>query len=77
MHMHADRDDAVLVRSAIELGHNLGMTVVAEGVEESAHVTALQTFGCDIAQGYHYARPMPAAELTAWIHTHQLTTSQP
>jgi diguanylate cyclase len=77
MHMHADRDDAVLVRGAIELGHNLGMTVVAEGVEEAAHVSALQAFGCDIAQGYHYARPMPAADLAAWIHTHQLTATKP
>jgi EAL domain-containing protein (putative c-di-GMP-specific phosphodiesterase class I) len=75
MHMHADRDDAVLVRGAIELGHNLGMTVVAEGVEDTAHVTALRAFGCDIAQGYHYARPMPAAELASWIHSHHLTAS--
>jgi diguanylate cyclase len=69
MHMDADPEDAVLVRGAIELGHNLGMTVVAEGVEGAAHVTALQALGCDIAQGYHYARPMPPADLTAWFRT--------
>ncbi|GAA1542934.1 hypothetical protein GCM10009827_073190 [Dactylosporangium maewongense] len=67
LHMDADHDDAVLVRGAIELGHNLGMTVVAEGVEGIAHVAALQALGCDIAQGYHYARPMPAADLSRWI----------
>jgi diguanylate cyclase (GGDEF)-like protein len=69
MHMDDDPEDAVLVRGAIELGHNLGMTVVAEGVEGAAHVTALQQLGCDIAQGYHYARPMPPADLTAWFRT--------
>jgi diguanylate cyclase (GGDEF)-like protein len=50
--------DAVLVRTAIDLGHNLGLTVVAEGVEGEEHVQALRALGCDIAQGYHYARPM-------------------
>jgi diguanylate cyclase (GGDEF)-like protein len=67
LHMDTDHDDAVLVRGAIELGHNLGMTVVAEGVEGLAHVAALRALGCDIAQGYHYARPMPAADLQAWL----------
>jgi diguanylate cyclase (GGDEF)-like protein len=50
--------DAVLVRTAIDLGHNLGLTVVAEGVEGAEQVHALRELGCDIAQGYHYARPM-------------------
>ena len=62
-----DNDDAILVRSAIDLGHNLGLTVVAEGVERAEHVAALRRFGCDIAQGFHYARPMPPAQLLAWI----------
>ena len=72
--MDTDRDDAVLVRGAIELGHNLGMTVVAEGVEGTAHVAALEELGCDIAQGYHYARPMPAADVTEWIGRRNLTS---
>jgi diguanylate cyclase (GGDEF)-like protein len=55
--------DAVLVRTAIDLGHNLGLTVVAEGVEGAEHVQALRALGCDIAQGYHYARPMLAEAL--------------
>jgi diguanylate cyclase (GGDEF)-like protein len=66
-HMDTDHEDAVLVRGAIELGHNLGMTVVAEGVEVNAHAQALQELGCDIAQGYHYARPMPADQLDEWL----------
>ena len=60
-------NDAVLVRSAIDLGHNLGLTVVAEGVEKAEHVDALRDFGCDVAQGYHYARPMPPDEVASWL----------
>jgi diguanylate cyclase (GGDEF)-like protein len=65
--MIANEHDAVLVRTAIDLGHNLGLTVVAEGVEEPEHVSALRALDCDIAQGYHYARPMPAADVTALL----------
>jgi diguanylate cyclase (GGDEF)-like protein len=72
LHMtDGDNDDAILVRSAIDLGHNLGLTVVAEGVERPDHVAALQQLGCDVAQGYHYARPMPAPQLLTWIHDHR------
>ncbi|WP_327001382.1 bifunctional diguanylate cyclase/phosphodiesterase [Dactylosporangium sp. NBC_01737] len=63
----ADDDDAVLVRSAVDLGHNLGMTVVAEGVEHAGQVEALRRLGCDIAQGFHYARPEPADRLQRWL----------
>ncbi|WP_324278491.1 EAL domain-containing protein [Blastococcus brunescens] len=56
--------DAVLVRTAIDLGHNLGLTVVAEGVEGAEHVAALRALGCDIAQGYHYARPMGGEQMS-------------
>jgi EAL domain-containing protein (putative c-di-GMP-specific phosphodiesterase class I) len=65
--MTENEHDAVLVRTAIDLGHNLGLTVVAEGVEQLAHVTALRALECDVAQGYHFARPMPAAALTALL----------
>src|SRR2546423_7052063 len=67
--MTDDDNDAILVRSAIDLGHNLGLTVVAEGVERADHVLALRRLGCDTAQGYHYARPMPAAGLAAWVRS--------
>jgi diguanylate cyclase (GGDEF)-like protein len=72
LNMDTDHSDAVLVRGAIDLGHNLGLTVVAEGVEGSQHVTALQILGCDVAQGYHYARPMPADNLITWIRHHHI-----
>ncbi|WP_433203204.1 putative bifunctional diguanylate cyclase/phosphodiesterase [Dactylosporangium sp. CS-047395] len=74
-HMHVDQDDAILVRGAIELGHNLGMTVVAEGVEGTAHAAALLRLGCDIAQGYHYARPMPGSDIEQWLRTHTATSA--
>ena len=62
--MTTNAQDAVLVRTAIDLGHNLGLTVVAEGVEGPEHVEALRELGCDIAQGFHYARPMAAEHMT-------------
>ncbi len=62
--MTVTEQDAVLVRTAIDLAHNLGLTVVAEGVEGPEHVAALRELGCDIAQGYHFARPMPAGDVS-------------
>jgi len=59
--------DACLVRSIIELGHNLDLQVVAEGVEDQATVDLLTTLGCDYAQGFHFARPLPVADFTAWL----------
>lgn len=59
----ANSHDAVLVRSTIDLGHSLGLRVVAEGVEEQEALDLLGLFGCDIAQGYLIARPMPVTIL--------------
>jgi EAL domain-containing protein (putative c-di-GMP-specific phosphodiesterase class I) len=64
LRMEASEDDAVIVRSTIDLGHNLGLKVVAEGVETVETWGQLQKLGCDIAQGYYLSRPMPAAEVT-------------
>jgi diguanylate cyclase (GGDEF)-like protein len=65
----AEQADAVLVRSAVDLGHNLGLSVVAEGVEDASTLSALQDLGCDVAQGYYVARPMPASEFDVWLST--------
>ena len=54
-----NRSDASIVQSATDLGHNLGLTVVAEGVEDLATLTALEASGVDVAQGFHVGRPMP------------------
>lgn len=59
--------DAVIVRSAIELGHQLGLTVIAEGVEDEATWQGLRELGCDGAQGYTFARPMAFRELGRWL----------
>jgi diguanylate cyclase len=60
--MDTDHDDAVLVRSIIELGRNLGLRVTAEGVETASAHHTLQELGCDFAQGFHISRPVPADE---------------
>ena len=62
MRMETDRDDAVLVRSIIELGRNLGLRVTAEGVETASVHETLRRLGCDFAQGFHLGRPVPAEE---------------
>jgi EAL domain-containing protein (putative c-di-GMP-specific phosphodiesterase class I) len=67
MHMVEDRRAAAIVKSTIELAHNLGMTVVAEGTSNRAIWDALQAFGCDEAQGYYVAEPFPAADFGAWL----------
>jgi predicted signal transduction protein with EAL and GGDEF domain len=62
-----DRHDRAIVRSTIELAHDLGLTVVAEGVEDSAAWDLLARQGCDIAQGYYLSRPLPAAAFETWL----------
>jgi EAL domain-containing protein (putative c-di-GMP-specific phosphodiesterase class I) len=58
--MDADQRDAAIVRSTIGLAHDLGLEVVAEGVETSEHVLRLREAGCDVGQGYHLGRPLPS-----------------
>ncbi|MBI2704643.1 MAG: EAL domain-containing protein [Actinobacteria bacterium] len=66
-HMVRDDNDLTIVRSTIDLSHNLGLDVVAEGVEDAQTLRLLRDLGCDRAQGYHISRPVPADDLTAWI----------
>jgi len=65
--MDRDQDDATIVRSTIELGHNLGLTVVAEGVDSERALALLREWGCDVAQGFHICRPLPPEQLEAWL----------
>jgi len=58
---------ATVVRAAIEMGHGLGLKVVAEGIETEVAATLLRGFGCDVAQGYLYAKPMPVEALEKWL----------
>jgi EAL domain-containing protein (putative c-di-GMP-specific phosphodiesterase class I) len=66
MGMTKAEDDAMIVRSTIDLAHNLGLTVVAEGVETADILALLRTLRCDEAQGYHIARPLPVEDFMAW-----------
>jgi diguanylate cyclase (GGDEF)-like protein len=68
LNMSNDENDAAIVRSTIDLGRNLGLVVVAEGVENLAVWERLSALGCDIAQGFFLSRPKPAAEMTIWMH---------
>jgi EAL domain-containing protein (putative c-di-GMP-specific phosphodiesterase class I) len=65
--MIADGMSVSIVRSVIELGHNMGLRVVAEGVENSETMDQLVALGCDLAQGYYLCPPMPATDLTRWF----------
>jgi EAL domain-containing protein (putative c-di-GMP-specific phosphodiesterase class I) len=56
-----------ILRSSIELGHALGLTVVAEGIESRAELDLLAGLGCDEIQGYYFSRPMPAADFPNWV----------
>ncbi|MHB1233670.1 MAG: EAL domain-containing protein [Burkholderiales bacterium] len=67
MTMAEDANDAAIVRSTIDLAHNLGLLVVAEGVENRDALDLLAKLGCDHAQGFHIGHPLPVDELIAWI----------
>ena len=65
--MELDSNDTVIVRSTIALGHNLGMKVVAEGVENIQIWDLLTDLGCDASQGYYMSRPLTASALDEWL----------
>lgn len=62
-----DESDQAIVRAIVSLAHSLGLTVVAEGVGDAGTMDVLGGLGCDVVQGYHLGRPMPAGQLTAWL----------
>ncbi|HSJ79123.1 MAG TPA: EAL domain-containing protein [Erythrobacter sp.] len=64
---HIDRGDAMLVRSTVQLAHELGIKVVAEGIEDAACLAFLKAIGCDYAQGYFVSRALPADDLAALV----------
>ena len=59
----------VVVRQLIQLAHDLGMSVVAEGIEEQEQVEKLREYGCDLIQGYVYAKPMPVSDFERYLTT--------
>ncbi|THB65682.1 MAG: EAL domain-containing protein [Gammaproteobacteria bacterium] len=67
MDMINQKDDLMIVRTTIDMSHNLGLEVVAEGVEDVESLDQLKDFGCDLAQGYYMCRPVPPADLENWL----------
>jgi diguanylate cyclase (GGDEF)-like protein len=67
LEMLKDESDATIVKATIQLGHNLGLKVVAEGVEDEETYSALKDMGCDILQGYYICRPAPAKDFMDWV----------
>jgi predicted signal transduction protein with EAL and GGDEF domain len=67
MHMEQDEGDRKIVKSTIELGHNMGLRVVAEGVQDAAVMELLSSMGCDQVQGNYINPPIPSEELVAWL----------
>ncbi len=72
-----DAKDALLVKSTIDLAHSLGLKVTAEGVESREALAMLQMMGCDLAQGYHIARPMELEKLVAFLGDWKISTPLP
>jgi diguanylate cyclase (GGDEF)-like protein len=69
MHLLDNPNDEIIVRSTIELAHNMGLKVTAEGVETEAVLERLRALGCDLAQGYLISKPLPAAALEEWFRS--------
>jgi diguanylate cyclase (GGDEF)-like protein/PAS domain S-box-containing protein len=65
--MRGSQKDTCIVRSVIDLGHNFGLRVVAEGAEDRESSDLLAAWGCDVAQGYFFSRPLPPSDLRAWL----------
>jgi diguanylate cyclase (GGDEF)-like protein len=65
--MLRDENDLIIVRSTINLGHDLGLSIIAEGVEDIETLNRLEFLGCDQAQGYYLSRPIPAESFTSWM----------
>ena len=68
--MISNEHDAAIVRSVIDLGHELGRTIVAEGVESQEVLDRLREKGCDLVQGFHISRPLPEPELREWLRAY-------
>ena len=63
--------DQIIVKSTIQLAHNLGMKVTAEGIEDYSLISSLAELGCDYGQGYFICRPIPLGELEQWVDLYE------
>ena len=73
MDMMEDDNDAMIVRSTIDLAHNLGMQVIAEGIEEKEMLELLEILGCELGQGYYISRPKGEDDFQQWVVEHNPT----
>ena len=73
--IHVNPANAAIVRSMVELGHQLDLVVVAEGVETSDELDVVTATGCDVVQGYFYARPMPSDQLATWLERREVPST--
>ena len=67
MDMLQSDNDAVIVKATINLAHNLGLQVTAEGVESRQAMDTLQAYACDIAQGYFFSKPLAVEDFNRWV----------
>ena len=77
MDMIEQKDDMMIVHTTIDMSHNLGLEVVAEGVENQESLEELKKMGCDVAQGYHLSRPVPVNDLLEWINESSWDVDKP
>jgi EAL domain-containing protein (putative c-di-GMP-specific phosphodiesterase class I) len=66
-----DENDLIIVRSTINMAHDLGLKTIAEGVEDASTLTELDELGCDQVQGYHFSKPVPADIFISWADAFQ------
>jgi diguanylate cyclase (GGDEF)-like protein len=77
LNLDKDVDDQKIVRSTIEMAHHLGLTTIAEGVENSESISLLKSMNCDAIQGYYLSKPIASDELTIWLATFNSTPLEP
>jgi len=77
LNMTTDEDDATIVASTIRLARSLGLSVVAEGVENPTTWQRLAAMGCDYAQGYYLSRPLRADQMTRWLEVQHASRAEP
>jgi len=75
--MNENNNEAIIVRSTVDLAHNMNMKVTAEGVETEYTWGLLRSYGCDMAQGFYLARPMPGKDFLAWAQNARHTPAAP
>jgi EAL domain-containing protein (putative c-di-GMP-specific phosphodiesterase class I) len=70
------KNKLLIVKSIVDLGHNLGLRIIAEGVETKNHVDALKNLGCERLQGYYFSKPKPAKKIDLWLRNYYETYSE-